>query len=154
MTGTDDSANPAAMPTLVVGMALLQKPGTNSGQNAVRALADIIQRGHPAYLMAGDRAYTQCKPEDFLLPVGFLGYELVLGYEIDQLGFQDNHQGMKQIDGSFSCPAMTDPLINATKDFRRGTITEAMHRARIEERKRYVVRLKGHSDTDGHVRVM
>lgn len=141
------------MPTLVLGMAPLHKPGTQVGQNAIRALADIAQRGHPAYLLAGDRAYTQCKPEDFQLPARSLGYQLVLDYKIDQLGLQGAHQGM-MVDGSFYCPAMSESLINATKDFRDGRIDEATHRARITERQRLAIRARSQPDADGHLRVM
>jgi hypothetical protein len=142
------------MPTLVLGMAPLRKPGTRIGHSAVRALADIARRGHPAHLLAGDRAYTQCKPEDFQLPARSLGYQLVLDYKIDQLGLQGTHQGMILVDGSFYCPAMSEPLINATKDFRDGKIDEATHRARIAERQRLAIRAKSQPDDDGHLRVM
>jgi hypothetical protein len=154
VSGSDDPYNPAAMPTLVLGMAPLHKPGTQVGQNAIRALADIAQRGHPAHLLAGDRAYTQCKPEDFQLPARSLGYQLVLDYKVDQLGLQGAHQGMILVDGSFYCPAMSESLINATKDFRDGKIDEATHRARIAERQRLAIRAKSQPDADGHLRVM
>lgn len=154
MIGTDDPTNPAALPTLVLGMAPLHKPGTNPGQNNVVALTDIILRGHPAYLLAGDRAYSQCKSEDFQLPARALGYQLVLDYKIDQLGLQGTHQGMIQVGGAYYCPAMPEPLINATKDFREGKIDEDKHRARIEERRHFAIRVKGQPDADVHVRVM
>ncbi|HEY5109687.1 MAG TPA: hypothetical protein VII96_08790, partial [Acidimicrobiales bacterium] len=154
VSGSDDPSKPAAMPTLVLGMAPLRRPGTRIGQSAVRALADIAQRGHPAHLLAGDRAYTQCKPEDFQLPARSLGSQLVLDYKIDQLGLQGTHQGMIQVDGSFYCPAMSDALINATKDLRDGKIDEATHRARIAERQHLAIRAKSQPDVDGHLRVM
>ena len=85
---------------------------------------------------------TQCKPEDFQLPARSLGYQLVLDYKIDQLGHQDTHQGMILVDGSFYCPAMPEPLINATKDLRDGKIDGAIHRARIAERKHFAIRAR------------
>ena len=154
VSGSDDPSEPAAIPTLVLGMAPLRKPGTRIGQSAILALADMARRGHPAYLLAGDRAYTQCKPEDFQLPAAALGYDLVLDYKIDQLGLQGTHQGMILVDGSFYCPAMPEALINATKDFRDGKIDEATHRARIAERQRLAIRAKSQPDADGHFRVM
>ena len=154
VSGSDDPSKPAAMPTLVLGMAPLRRPGTRIGQSAVRALADIAQRGHPAHLLAGDRAYTQCKPEDFQLPARSLGYQLVIDYKIDQLGLQGTHQGMILVDGSFYCPAMSEALINATKDLRDGKIDEATHRARIAERQRLAIRARRQPDADGHLRVM
>ncbi len=154
VSGSDDPDNPAAMPTLVLGMAPLHKPGAQPGHQAIRALADIARRGHPAHLLAGDRAYTQCKPEDFQLPARALGYQLVLDYKIDQLGLQGTHQGMILVDGAFYCPALPESLINATKDFRDGKIDEATHRARIAERQRLAIRMKSQPDADGHLRVM
>jgi len=44
VSGSDDPSEPSAMPTLVLGMAPLHKPGTRIGQNAMRALADIARR--------------------------------------------------------------------------------------------------------------
>ena len=154
VSGSDDPSKPVAKPTLVLGMAPLRKPGTRIGQSAVRALADIAQRGLPAHLLAGDRAYTQCKPEDFQLPARSLGYQMVLDYEIDQLGLQGTHQGMIQVDGSFYCSAMSEPLMNATRDFLDGKIDEATHRARIAERRHFAIRAKSQPDADGHLRVM
>ena len=60
---------------------------------------------------------------------------------------------MIQVDGTWYCPGMPDSLINATKEFRKGMIDEATHRARIEERRRYQIRTKGLPDADGHVRM-
>jgi hypothetical protein len=79
---------------------------------------------------------------------------LVLDYKIDQLGRQGTYEGMILVDGSFFCPAMSESLINATKDFRDNKIDEATHRARIAERQRLAIRAKGQPDADGHVRVM
>ena len=58
------------------------------------------------------------------------------------------------VGGSFHCPAMPEPLINATKDLRDGKIDEAIHRARIAERKHVAIRAKSQPDADGHLRVM
>jgi hypothetical protein len=153
VSGNDDPDQPAAVPSMVVGMAPLHKPGTAVGQNAVRALASVASRGHPARYLAGDRAYTQAKPEDFQLPVRALGYDLVLDYKIDQLGRQGSHDGMVLVDGSWYCPAIPETLINATVDFRKGLIDEAAHRARIEERRGYRIRMKASPDADGHTRM-
>ncbi len=128
--------------------------GHPGGTERPRGPPSISQRGHPAHYLAGDRAYTQCKPEDFQLPARALGYRLVLDYKIDQLGRQGSFQGMVQVDGLYYCPAMPEPLINATRDFRDRKIDEDTHRARIEERRRYRMRMKGSPDDEGHVRMM
>ena len=154
VSANDQPGQPAAVPTMVLGMAPLHKPGTRVGQNALVALSSISQRGHPAHYLVGDRAYTQCKPEDFQLPARALGYRSVLDYKIDQLGRQGSFQGMVQVDGVYYCPAMPEPLINATRDFRDKKIDEDIHRARIEERRRYRIRMKGVPDDEGHVRMM
>jgi hypothetical protein len=107
VSGTDDPTEPAAVPTLAVGMAPLHKPGQAPGRHAVAALRSAHERGHPAGFLAADRAYTQAKPEDFQLPARALGYELVLDYKVDQLGRQGNHEGMLQVDVAWSarrCP--------------------------------------------------
>ncbi len=126
-------------------MAPLRKPGTRVGQSAIVALASIAARGHPANYLAGDRAYSQAKPEDFQLPARSLGYKLVLDYKIDQLGRQGSYAGMLLVDGTWYCPGMPESLINATMDFRKGVIDEATHAARIEERRHYQMRPKGRS---------
>jgi glutamate synthase domain-containing protein 1 len=83
-----------------MAMAPLHKPAAQVGQNATRALASIAERGHPAGYLAGDRAYTQAKAEDFQLPARSLGYDLVLDYKITQLGHQGSHDGMVLVDGT------------------------------------------------------
>ena len=65
VSGSDDPSKPQPFPSLVLGMATLHKPGRQPGRQPVRALANIRERGHPARLLAGDRAYSSAKPEDF-----------------------------------------------------------------------------------------
>ena len=130
------------MPSMVMGMAPLHKPGTEVGQNAIRALTSVWQRGHPAKFLAGDRAYTQATPEHFQLSARALGYDLVLDYKIDQLGLQGSYEGMNLVDGSWYCPAMPTALVNATLDFRNDLIDEVTHAARIRKRRAYQMRPK------------
>ncbi len=153
VSGTDDPNGTALFPSLVVGMAPLHKPGHRPGENAVRALASVRERGHPARFVAGDRAYTQSKPEDFQLPVRALGYEPVLDYKIDQLGRQASHHGMLLVDGTWYCPAIPESLIDATKDFRSDLIDEESWRARIEERTHFAMRIHSKPDPEGYVRL-
>ena len=47
VSGSDDPCNPAAMPTLVLGMAPLHKPGTRVGQNAVPGAGRYRATGPP-----------------------------------------------------------------------------------------------------------
>jgi hypothetical protein len=154
VSGTDDPSGPSAMPTLVMGMSPLRKPGTQVGQSAIVALTSIAARGHPAHYLAGDRAYSQAKAEDFQLPARALGYKPVLDYKLDQLGRQGSYAGMVLVDGTWCSPGMPESLINATLEFRKGVIDEATHAARIEERRNYQMRPKGRPDADGHTRMV
>jgi hypothetical protein len=139
VSGADDPNDPEPTPSLVMGMAPLHKPATQVGKNASVALSSIHDRGDPAHFLAGDRAYTSAKPEDFQLPARALGYQLVLDYKIDQLGNQGSYEGMVLVDGAWYCPGLRDNLITATKDFRNGTIDEETYRARLAERWKHVI---------------
>ena len=153
VAGSDDPTQPAAIPSVVVGM-VLHKPGHQVGQNAVRAPCRRSRSaGTPPATSQLTAPYSQSKPDDFQLHARALGYGLVLDYKIDQLGLQGSHAGMIQVDGSWYCPGMPDKLINATKDFRKGVIDEPTHRARIEERRRYEIHTRGKPDADGHQRM-
>lgn len=95
VTGDVDSPEGAPrFPSLVVGMAPLHKPGSEPGNNAVRALKSVVERHHPVGYLAADRAYSSSKSEDFQLPARALGYKLVIDYRVDQLGVQDQSDGL------------------------------------------------------------
>jgi hypothetical protein len=134
-------------------MATLHKPGHRPGAQAIRALRSVRERGHPAHYLAGDRAYSSAKPEDFQLPARALGYGLVVDYKIDQLGVQDQFAGMLQIEGAWYCPSIPEVLINATIDFRKGVIDEDTYRARLIERWKYQILSKGTADAEGYLRM-
>jgi hypothetical protein len=153
VSGTDHPSQPQPFPSLVIGMATLHKPGRYPGRQAVRALASVHERGHPAHLLAGDRAYSSAKPEDFQLPLRSLGYQPVFDYKVDQLGIQGSHAGMLQIEGAWYCPAIPKVLIEATIDYRKGAIDEPTYRARLEERWKYLVASKARPDPEGHGRL-
>jgi hypothetical protein len=153
VSAADDPNEPRAVPSLVIGMAPLHKPGTRVGQNATIALSSVHDRDHPAHFLAGDRAYSNAKPEDFQLPARALGYQLVLDYKVDQLGIQDTFQGMMQVDGAWYCPGMSESLINATKDLRTGLIDQVTHRARLAERWKHAILSKEGADDQGHIRL-
>ncbi len=153
VSGSDDPSQPQTFPSLVVGMATLHKPGRHPGRQAVQALASVQNRGHPARLLVGDRAYSSAKPEDFQLPARALGYQPVFDYKIDQLGIQDSFAGMLQVEGAWYCPAIPTVLIEATIDYRKGAIDEPTYRARLDERWKYQVLTKSRPDAEGHVRL-
>jgi hypothetical protein len=153
VSGSDGPDEPQSIPSLVVGMAPLHKPGHDVGANATRALRSVHDRGHPANFLAADRAYTNAKPDDFQLPVRALGYRPVLDYKIDQLGVQTSFGGMLQIEGAWYCPSIPDVLVSATTDFRNGRIEEATYEARLKERRGYLIRQKAGEDAEGYLRV-
>jgi hypothetical protein len=153
VSGSDDPSRPQTFPSLVMGMATLHKPGRYPGRQAVRALASVHDRGHPARLLAGDRAYSSAKPEDFQLPVRALGYQPVFDYKVDQLGIQGSYNGMLQVEGAWYCPAIPKVLIEATIDYRKGAVDEPTYKARLAERWKYLVLSKEGPDPEGHVRL-
>jgi len=144
------SEDEVPLPALVVGMAVLHRPAREPGANAVRALNNVRGRDHPAGYLAGDRAYTSAKAEDYQLPTKALGYRHVHDYKITQLGVQAEARGLIQVEGNWYCPSMPEKLILATKDFRTGTIDEATYRRRLEARVPYRARPKGLPDADGY----
>jgi hypothetical protein len=146
VSGSDDPEQHSTTPTLVMGMAPLRKLSTRPGESAVVALTSIGSRGHPAHYLAGDRAYTQCKPEHFQLPARALGYKVVLDHKKDQLGRQCSFAGMLLVDGSWYSPGMPESLIDTTLEFQKGLIDEATWATRIEERRSYQMRPKANPD--------
>ena len=153
VSGTECDDEKHEFPSLVVGMAALHRPAESPGRNAVKALASVRDRGHPANWLAGDRAYTNALAEDFRLPVLALGYEPVLDYTISQLGIQGSFGGALLIDGAWYCPEIPRTLIDTTTAYREGRIDEQTWRAQIEARRAYRFRRKGAPD-DGHVRLL
>jgi len=152
VTGADGDEEPG-FPSLCIGMAPLHKPSHDPGGNAIRALASIHARGHPAGYLAGDRAYTSAKAENFQLPARALDYRLVLDYTRPQLGLQGDYHGMVLIEGAWYCPSIPEKLITATVDFEAKAIDEPTYLARLAERWRYQVLPKAGADDESHVRV-
>ncbi|MFF4405215.1 hypothetical protein [Streptomyces sp. NPDC001404] len=146
-------ADPAQLPAVVVGFTL-DKPGHSPGPNAVDVLADVRHRGHRPGYLAGDRAYNNTSPEAFQLPARALGYKLVFDYRSDQLGIQAGHSGAFQVEGTWYCPAIPQPLIDATADLNAGRIDAETWTRRIAARAPFRLMPKQHPDTEGHQRFM
>jgi hypothetical protein len=141
----------ASAPNLVLG-ASLAKPGHDPGGTGARLLAEVRSRGWPAKYLGADRGYTQCRPENFHLPVRALGYSLVMDYKAAELGRQANSQGALMVDGSFYCPAVPEDLITASSDKRAGIVDGAMYKARISARASWRLAHKEGPDQDGYER--
>jgi hypothetical protein len=131
----------------------LTRPGEDPGGTGARVLASVAGRGHrPGYLGA-DRACTAARPESFHLPVRALGYSPVMDYRADQLGIQANSGGALLIEGTWYCPAIPGPLIDATIDHRAAVITTDLYTARIAARSPYRLNRKDGPDHDGYQRL-
>jgi len=139
-------------PNLALGLALT-RPGEDPGGTGARVLASVAARGHrPGYLGA-DRAYSAARPESFHLPVRALGYSPVMDYRVDQPGIQANSGGALLAEGTWCCPAMPGPLIEATAGHRSATITTDLYAARIAARSPYRLRPKDGPGDDGYQRL-
>jgi hypothetical protein len=144
--------SPPGHPNLALGLALT-RPGEDPGGTGARVLASVAARGHQPGYLGADRAYTAARPESFHLPARALGYSPVMDYRIDQLGIQANSGGALLVEGTWHCPAMPGPLIEATTDHRSAAITTDLYAARIAARSPYRLRPKDRPDDDGYQRL-
>jgi hypothetical protein len=129
-------------PRLVLAMTF-DRPAQNPGGNATMLLKTLHDRGYPAGILASDRAYVPgCKPENLQLPARAYGFRIACDYRDDQLGIQAEYGGAILVEGTWYCPSMPQPLINASIDRRADTITEKVYQARIQQRARYAFRRK------------
>jgi hypothetical protein len=76
-----------------------------------------------------------------------------MDYRIDQPGIQASSGGALLVEGTWSCPAMPGPLIEATADHRAAAITTDLYAARIAARSPYRLRPKDGPDDDGYQRL-
>ena len=141
------------LPALVLGMAL-DKPGYRPAANGVKILSGLRRRGYKPGYLAGDRAYNNSKPEEWQLPVRAMGYKPVYDYTVDQLGKQAETHGAILVEGTWYCPSMPQPLIDATSDLYAGRIDRATWAERIAARKAHRLVPKQHEDGEGHQRQM
>ena len=139
-------------PNLALGLALT-RPGDDPGGTGARVLASVTARGHRPGLPGADRAYSAARPESFHLPVRALGYSPVMDYRVDQLGIQANSGGALLVEGTWHCPAMPAPLIEATTDYRTAAITKDLYTTRIAARAPYRLKPKDGPDHDGYQRL-
>ncbi len=138
-------------PLLVIGMTT-DRPAGRIGENATTLIRSVHERGHPAGLFTGDRAYLpNSKPEKLQYPLRAMGYGLCFDVRIDQAGIQAHHDGANLVEGHWFCPSMPEGLINATKLLRTGTISDDVYAQRIAQRTQYRFRPKSKPDADGQV---
>jgi hypothetical protein len=139
-------------PNLALGLALT-RPGEDPGGTGTRVLASVTTRGHKPGPLGADRAYTAARPGSFHLPVRALGYSPVMDYRIDQLGIQANSGGALLVEGTWYCPAMPAPLIEATTGYRARQISRELYDARITARSPYHLKRKDGPGYDGYQRL-
>ena len=143
---------PPAHPDLAIGLALA-RPGEDPGGTGARVLASVAARRHKAGWPGYDRAYTAALPGRFQLPARALGYRPVMDYRIDQLGIQANTGGAILVEGSWYCPALPGPLINATTSLRDHAITRDLYDQQITARSSYQLKRKDGPDPHGYQRL-
>ncbi len=141
----------ADFPLLATGMAF-DKPGFNVAENAMMVFHSMRKDGMPVGVAVGDRAYWPlAMAEKLQLPMRALGYTNVNDYQDNQLGIQAGHGGGIMVEGSWYCPSMPKPLVEASIDYRvKKTIDEAMWKKRIAARTPYMLHSKEAPDVDGY----
>ncbi|GGO98778.1 hypothetical protein [Wenjunlia tyrosinilytica] len=149
----DNTPNPDVLPALVLGVAL-DKPGQRPAYNGLKILSRLRERGYKPGYLAGDLAYNNSEPNEWQLPVRALGYKPVYDYRVDQLGQQAGAHGAIMVEGTWYCPSMPQPLIDATKELCDERIDRENWLQRIEARKPYRLMPKEHEDADGYQRMM
>ncbi|MFE2541856.1 hypothetical protein [Actinacidiphila glaucinigra] len=149
----DGTPDPDVLPALVLGLCL-DKPGERPAYNGLKTIRRLQERGYTPGFLAGDRAYNNSEPHEWQLPVRALGYKPVYDYRVDQLGNQGGAQGAILVEGTWYCPSMPQPLIDATSDLHASRIDRETWAARIAARKPYRLMPKEREDAEGHQRMM
>ncbi|MER5466823.1 hypothetical protein ABT010_40680, partial [Streptomyces sp. NPDC002668] len=149
----DNTPNPEVLPALVLGVSL-DKPGHRPAYNGLKILSRLRERGYDPGYLADDLAYNNSDPDEWQLPVRALGYKPVYDYRVDQLGKQAETQGAILVEGTWYCPSMPQPLIDATKDLYAERIDRETWARLITARKPYRLMPKESEDAEGHQRVM
>ncbi len=151
IASTNAPHSPADFPLLATGMTF-DKPGFNVAENAMMVFHSMREDGMPVGVAVGDRAYWPlAQAEKLQLPMRALGYANVNDYQDNQLGIQTGHGGGIMVEGSWYCPSMPTPLIEASIDYRvKKTIDEVMWKKRIAARTPYMLHSKESPDSDGY----
>ena len=130
------------MPALPIA-ATTDRPGKGPGGAGRRLFANMKVRGQQPGWLAGDLLYTNLVAADFQNPARDEGYDLVLGYGVNQIGKQYAHEsGATLVEGRYYAPCMPEGLANATKDLRDVKITLKEYGRRIQQRVMYEMRTK------------
>ena len=110
---------------------------------ARRLFQNLKARGHKPGWLSGDILYTNQDEVKFQTPARDEGFDLVLGYGVNQLGDQGaHHSGARLIDGMYVAPCVPEDLVTIHADLREKRITLAEFKARIQARVEYRMRTK------------
>lgn len=138
----NDPHTAADFPLLALGVTF-EKPAATPALLGLIALKAVSELGMPVGKFIADRNYSPSqKQHKFQIPVTLMGYQTVCDFKVDQLGIKRGHRGANQIEGSWYCPSMPEPLVNATIDWRNKTIDLATFQARIKQRRAYKLKAK------------
>lgn len=135
------------LPALPLAMHL-DRPGADPAGATRRMMANLVHTNHQPRYLAGDGLYAMADPTGFHIPARQAGWKLVLPVLDDSLGIQASDQGLYLVEGHWYCPSIPLPLIDATRDFRAGTIDLDTYNERIKARATYRAKYKG-SNTSG-----
>ncbi|MFH8564612.1 hypothetical protein [Streptomyces sp. NPDC017988] len=149
----DNTPNPNVLPAVVLGVSL-DKPGHRPAYNGLKTLSRLGRRGYRPGFLAGDLAYNNSDANEWQLPIRALGYRPVYDYRVDQLGVQAHTSGAILVEGTWYCPSMPQPLIDATKDLYAGHIDRDTWTRLIAARRTYRLMAKENEDPTGHQRRM
>jgi hypothetical protein len=130
------------LPALPIAMHL-DAPGVDPAGAARRVMADLADHVHQPNFLAGDGLYAAATAETFHLPARALGWKLVLPILDDHLGVQGSADGLVLVEGEWYCPSISQVLIDATSEYRAGTIDRTVYLQRIDARETYRARNKG-----------
>ena len=143
---------PVSFSQLIVSLAW-DIPGGQPGQNGIEAFAGVLALGLPLEHVVADRAYfAGAAVENFHEQMSIWGAKPVTDYKVTQLGNTEQCCGAIQVEGTWYCPSMPYGLVNASIDFRAGTIDLDTYLARIEGRRKWAAVRKSRPNKNGTTR--
>ncbi|MGY4856836.1 hypothetical protein [Cryobacterium sp. AP23] len=137
-------------PNLITAVSF-HRPGEISG-HALKLVESHQRLGFTRLKLICDRAYNNERPQNFQIPARKLGVELVIDYKHPDLGQQGFYEDLILVDGNWYVKWMPKRLITATRDFRKGLISEDEEQACVASRSAYRMTPKGLPDADGYQR--
>lgn len=140
----------------LVASAALSLPNVGVADEAVSLLSTALNNtGLSAGVADADYQYFANTPIERLHgPIFALGFTPSTDYRVDRLGAQEGKAGAEFIEGKAYCPSTPQHLKDASKERRNGTINKDTYQFRLQWRRAFELRPKGHPDSHGRVRMM